>query len=96
MGKAAKELRKPVSAKETLMGGHDGVSMQTKRKLVELGLNKPEDFGGKSPAQAEQKPAAPGGDPTRKMPMSEYEKAKAEAKRRTDEAWLRSKQKGSR
>jgi hypothetical protein len=66
---------------------NDGVSMQTKAAMVRLGLARPEDFT--QSQSAPQAPAAPLGDPTRKLSQQEYEKQLKAAKQRMNEQYLR-------
>jgi hypothetical protein len=73
----------------------DGVSNQTKRALVEMGLMKPEDFfpGALASPSGALTPTMPlGGDPTRQVTQEQYQMMLQEQQKRAQEKYLRYKQ----
>jgi hypothetical protein len=72
-----------------MMMAGDGVSNQTKRKLMELGIFDRRDF---QPAPQPQMPQAPGGDPTRRVTQQQYQQMLQEQQRRQQEAYIRYRQ----
>lgn len=82
-----------------LMLAGDGVSNQTKKALVDLGLMRPEDFFQQGALSSPSGPLTPpqpmplGGDPTRRVTEEQYQRMLREQQKRAQEKYLRYKQK---
>jgi len=71
----------------------DGVSAKTRARLILDAGMRPEDFvpdsGTPMPNSGTSAPAPLGGDPTRQVTQAEWERQKAEQKKRADEKYRR-------